>query len=130
MNTSNGKKRPIVIGESNFLTGRLLVASLQTAGHPAVVGRDGDDVLKLLDMYRPEILILNMNLSRPSGLELLRVLHQRNATVKILATTAPGQAEMRAAAASLGVAAFFEIPFLPDEIRETVERLNGGSHDS
>lgn len=123
---NNQKKRPIVIGESNFLTGRLLVSSLQMAGHPAVVGRDGDDVLKLLDMYRPHILILNLNLSRPSGLELLRLLHQKNATVKILATTAPGQAELRAAAASLGVAAFFEIPFLPEEIQQSVTRLNGG----
>lgn len=123
MNTE--KKRPVIIGENNFLTGRLLVASLQVAGHPAIVARDGDEVIKLLDQYRPELLMLNMNLGRPSGLELLRILHQKNGSLKILATSAPGQAEMRAAAASLGVSAFFEIPFLPEEIRESVRMLVG-----
>lgn len=120
------KPRRVVIGESNFLTGRLLLATLQAAGLPGVVGRDGDGILRLLQMHNPALLVLNMNLSRPSGLELLRVLRQKHAKVRILAVTAPGQAELKAAASSLGVAAFFEFPFAPDELTRQIESLLGG----
>lgn len=112
--------KPIVVAESNFLTGRLIVSSLQAGGHPAVVGRDGDDVLKLLEMYQPDLLVLDMNLGRPNGLELLRTLHQRQVNLKILAATAPGQAELRAAAGSLGVKDFFDFPFSPEELNQRV----------
>lgn len=120
------KSRPVVIGESNFLTGRLLLSTLQAAGLPGVVGRDGDGVLRLLQMHNPALLVLNMNLSRPSGLELLRVLQQKYAKVKILAVTAPGQAELKATASSLGVAAFFEFPFAPEELTLQIEHLLRG----
>ena len=121
------KSRPVVIGESNFLTGRLLLSTLQAAGLPGVVGRDGDGVLRLLQMHNPALLVLNMNLSRPSGLELLRVLQHKHAKVKILAVTAPGQAELKATAGSLGVAAFFEFPFSPEELTLQVEQLLRGA---
>jgi DNA-binding response OmpR family regulator len=117
------KRRPIVVAESNFLTGRLLVASLQAGGRPAVVGRDGDSVLRLLETHAPELLILNMNLARPNGIELLRTIRQRKQNVRILAATAPGQAEVRAAAGALGVSDFMEFPFAPAELNDQVGRL-------
>lgn len=119
------KRTPIVVAESNFLTGRLLVASLQAGGRPAVVGRDGDAVLRLLDAHSPELLILNMNLARPNGIELLRTIRQSKKNVRVLAATAPGQAELRAAAGALGVVDFMEFPFAPAELSEHVARLVG-----
>ncbi len=117
------KRRPIVVAESSFLTGRLLVASLQAAGRPAVVGRDGDSVLRLLDTHAPDLLILNINLARPNGIELLRTIKQRKQNLTILAATAPGQAEVRAAAGALGVSEFMEYPFSPAELNDQVARL-------
>jgi DNA-binding NtrC family response regulator len=126
MASTNPTRRPILIAETNFVTARLLLASLQAAGHPAVVARSGDEVLKFIDKYRPELLVLNMNLGRPSGLELLRTLHQRDSMIKVLAATGAGQAEMKAAASSLGVKAFFEFPFVPaDFARRVAEMLSG-----
>lgn len=120
---SSKKAKPIIVAESNFLTGRLLVASLQAAGHTAIVARDGDDVLKLMEMYSPDVLLLNMNLSRPGGVELLRTLQAREPRLKILASTATGQSELKASAKSLGVKGFFDMPFTPAEIAAQVEQL-------
>lgn len=115
--------KPIIVAETNFLTARLLVASLQSAGHSAIAARDGDDVLKLLEMYSSDVLLLNMNLSRPSGMELLRTLQQKHAKLKILASTAHGQSDLKAAASSLGVRGFYELPFVPAELNEQVRQL-------
>lgn len=119
------KPKPIVVAESNFLTGRLILSALQSAGHSAVVARSGDEVLRLIDQHQPEVLVLNMNLARPSGLELLRTLQQRQVKVKILAATAVGQAELKASAGTLGVSGFFEFPFSPTELSERVGQLIG-----
>ena len=120
----NKAGRPIVVAESNFLTARLISATLQGTGHATAVGRFGDEVLRLIDRHHPAVLVLNMNLARPSGLEFLRMLQQRNIRMNILAAVAPGQPELRAAAASLGVADFFEIPFSPEDLASRVETLN------
>lgn len=120
---SSKKPKPIIIAESNFLTGRLLAASLQSSGYTAIVAPYGEDVLKLLDMYSPDVLLLNMNLSRPGGVELLRTLQARGPRLKILASTAAGQSELKASATSLGVSGFFEMPFSPDELTAQVQQL-------
>jgi DNA-binding response OmpR family regulator len=120
---SSKKQKPIIIAESNFLTGRLLAATLQSSGYMAIVAPYGEDVMKLLDMYSPDVLLLNMNLSRPSGVELLRTLQTRDPHLKILASTAAGQSELKASATSLGVRGFFEMPFCPDELTAQVHQL-------
>ncbi len=117
--------KPVIVAESNLLTGRLIAATLQQGGHQAILAKDGDDVLKLLETHSPDVLLLNLNMTRPSGVELLRVLNQRNARLKILASTAPGQADLKTAASSLGVSGFFEAPFDPQELTEQVNTLLG-----
>jgi DNA-binding response OmpR family regulator len=121
--SATDRRHPIIIAESNFLTARLLAASLQGARHPIAIGRDGDQAIKLLELHGARTLVLNMNLSRPSGLEFLRSLRQRRPDVQVLAITAPGQSELRAAARSLGISEFFEIPFSPEELVRRVERM-------
>lgn len=119
------KKVPVIIAESNFLTARLLSATLQGAGYPTAVARFGDEVLSLVEKHHADLLVIDMNLARPSGLELLRSLQQKGITLTILAGLTPGQSELRAAAAPLGVSEFFELPFLPQELAGRVAALRG-----
>jgi|GEM_PF-3432536 len=117
---------PIVIAEDNFVTARLLASSLQAAGRTTVIARDGDEVVALIKKHSPDLLLLNMNLTRPSGVELLRTLQLHQSRMRVLALTTPGQADVRSAASSLGVAGFFEVPFYPAELGERVRILLGG----
>lgn len=112
---------PVVVAEDNFLTARLIAACLQQAGQSVVLARTGDDVLNLVQKYDPDLVLLNLNLIRPSGVELLRFLQPRRDRLKILAMTAPGQADLKSAATGLGVGAFFETPFFPQELASTVK---------
>lgn len=116
---------PVVVAESNFLTARLIAATLQGTGQTTAVGRFGDEVLRLIERHKATVLVLNMNLARPSGLEFLRMLQQRDIKLRILAAVAAGQPELRAAATSLGVSDFFEIPFNPEDLAARVAALTG-----
>lgn len=112
---------PIVVGEDNYLTARLIAASLARANHPVVVARDGDEVLRLVAKYGPDVLLLNMNIARPNGSQVLRLL-QSYPRLKILAFSPPGQAEMRQSAHGLGVP-YLETPFHPVELANTVRLM-------
>lgn len=115
----------VVVAEDNFLTSHLIVATLEKAGYRAVAGRDGDEVWRLVDKHRPRLLIVNLNLSRPSGMELLRSIRKEHAQLRAIAFLAPSQADLRALAAGFGAEAFFESPFDPAALVAEVERLTG-----
>ena len=114
---------PIVIAESDFLTGTLLAAALEASGHRALITRDGDHLLELIAAHAPELLVLSMNLARPGGVQMLRKLRQKNMPLRILATTRAGQTNLRATAKTLGVTAFLELPFSPDDLQRQIEQL-------
>ena len=125
MINSSGSAAAVVVAEDNFLTSHLLVATLSKAGYRAEVGRDGDSVTKLVRELRPRVLVINLNLSRPSGMELLRTLRPLDSGMRVVAFLAPGQADLKPQALTLGADVFFEPPFEPATLVREVERLMG-----
>lgn len=115
----------VVVAEDNFLTAHLIVAALEKAGYRAFAGRDGDEVWGLVAEHRPRVLIVNLNLSRPSGMELLRSLNKEHRNLRAIAFLAPAQADLRPQAAAFGAEAFFEPPFDPAALIAEVARLAG-----
>jgi DNA-binding NtrC family response regulator len=112
-----------VVGESNFLTSRLLLSALHSAGHNAVAGRNGDEIAALIAKYDVSVLVLNLNLARPGGLEFLRQLQVQHPQIRVAAATATGQSDLKLAAAALGVSMFFELPFCPTQLTGNIDRL-------
>ncbi|MBI2212555.1 MAG: response regulator [Acidobacteria bacterium] len=125
MGENAGGTTTVIVAEDNFLTAHLIVATLEKAGYRAIAGRDGDEVSRLIGTHRPRVLIVNLNLSRPSGMELLRTLRKAYAELRAIAFLAPTQADLRAQAAGLGAESFFESPFDPSALVAEVERLAG-----
>lgn len=117
------REPPVLIGEDNFLTARLLAAVLQNEGRTVVIARDGEEVLRNVVKHQPRLLVLNMNLCRPSGMEVLRVLQPHREKLQIIAFTAPGQGDLRAAASTLGAGVFFEMPFYPAELADRIRLM-------
>lgn len=119
--------RPIIVAESDFLTGTVVVAAIEAVGRRAVIARDGETLLGLIEKHAPDLLILSMNLARPGGVQMLRSLQQKNVQLTILATTRVGQANLRATARTLGVTAFLELPFLPEELHQQIDQILGAA---
>ena len=115
----------VIVAEDNFLTAHLIVAALEAVGVPAAMGRFGDQVLSLVDEYRPQIVVLNLNFSRPSGLELLRVLRADEHGLKVVVLINPGQADMKPQAQAYGAHSFFMNPFDPADLASGVLDLLG-----
>ena len=125
MNESDLQDYPILVIEDDFLKARLLVASLQTylGTRQVHVARDGDQAFRIIRDYDPNVILLNMNLSRPSGVEFLRLLyHNRSGTngIQIVAMTQRGQGDLKNAASTLGARHFVESPYAPAELSSKI----------
>lgn len=119
-------KTTILIAEENFLTARLLSATLAGAGLQCLHARNGDEAIDLALEHRPALLLLNLNFARPNGVELIRSLRTLGVATPILGMTLPGQADLRSAASALGVRSFLESPFDPSEVPTRVDYVMGG----
>lgn len=121
----------ILVIEDDFLKARLLVASLQThlGTRHVFVARDGDQAFNLIREHDPDVILLNMNLARPSGVEFLRLLHQnRNGKgFNIVAMTQRGQGDLRSAASTFGAMHFVEAPYSPTDLSASVGRAAKGA---
>lgn len=133
MMTGNRQNREsqILVIEDDFLKARLLVASLQThlGTRRIFVARDGDQAFSMIRDHDPDVILLNMNLSRPSGVEFLRLL-QTNSNgheFSIVAMTQRGQGDLRTAASTFGATHFIESPYSPTDLSASVGRAAKGA---
>lgn len=115
----------IVLWEDDPVRQPLLAAMLEAAGLPVVRPRRAEQALALASAESTEVLVLDANVTRPSGAEFLRELSHRRrgrppATVALLQ---PGQACLRATLRHLGAERIVNEPFAPAELIRAVRSL-------
>ncbi len=117
--------RTILLWEDDPVRQPLLAAMLESAGLPVARPRRAEEALALASLESIEVLVLDANVTRPSGAEFLRELSHRRrgrppATVALLQ---PGQACLRATLRHLGAERIVNEPFAPAELVGAVRTL-------
>ena len=94
---------------------------LEREGFRAIMLARADWVVPAVELHRPDVVILDVNLPGASGLDVLGVLERRWPSLPLVVMTAFGGPGSGAEARRLGAAAYLEKPFrmgtLVDEIR-------------
>jgi DNA-binding NtrC family response regulator len=70
-----------------------------------------------------DLIILDIRMPSPGGVELLRSARERDPTVAVLMITAFPSVEIAVECMKLGAADYVTKPFIPEDLRSTVERL-------
>ena len=96
------------------ITGRLLTR----AGFRVVTARDGVDALQLLDVERPDVILLDIEMPRMDGFEFTKTIKgdPRNAHIPIVMITSRTAEKHRNRARELGVDLFLGKPFQEEEL--------------
>ncbi len=110
--TSSAK---VLIVEDDTHIRRLLRAALQRAGHEVVEAANAREGLSLLDIERPEIVLLDLGLPDRDGLELIQLIRARS-QAPILVISAREQSEEKVAALDLGADDYVTKPFDTEEL--------------
>src|SRR3546814_10037680 len=94
---------------------RLLRATMQRAGHTVVEAADARQAIALLDIERPDIVLLDLGLPDRDGLELIEPVRLRSAATLIVVSAREDSAE-KVAALDLGADDYITKPFDTDEL--------------
>ncbi len=105
---------PIVVeAVADFLRGQ---------GYHVETAGDGGDALEMLATGNYSVMIIDVNMPRTSGFELLRSIKQRNLDVVVIVVTGYGTIENAVDAVKMGAFEYLTKPVIDDEIRVAVER--------
>jgi two-component system NtrC family sensor kinase len=115
------KERILIIEDSEDIVTFLTESILHPNGYDTSVSRDGEDGLRRALEDRPDLILLDLNLPRMTGMEILKVLHKRGAATPVILMTFYGSEEIAVEAFRLGVKNYIVKPFKSHEVIDAVE---------
>lgn len=105
----------VLVIEDDTHIRRLLRAALQRAGHRAVEAANAREGLSLLDIDKPDAVLLDLGLPDRDGLELIQAIKARS-NVPLLVVSAREEASEKVAALDLGADDYLTKPFDTEEL--------------
>ena len=95
----------LVDDEKDFV--ETIVFWLKTKGYAVDVAYDGKTALGMIDERRPKIVFLDINMPGMDGIETLRLIRQKYASLPVIMLTAYGTEKKLGEAKKLGISGFF-----------------------
>jgi DNA-binding response OmpR family regulator len=115
----------IVDDEPNIVTS--LEFLMKRNGYETLVARDGDEALRAVEAFRPDLLLLDVMLPRRDGFEVCQRLRADGWTeLKIIMLTAKGREAEIAKGMDVGADSYVTKPFSTRELVDHVARILEG----
>ena len=118
------EKRRLLIAEDEESIIASLEFLMRQASHEVRTARDGDEALRLVDEFQPDLVLLDLMLPRRSGLEVCGAIRAgvRCGATRVLMLTAKGGAGEIARGLAAGADDYLVKPF---STRDLVSRVRG-----
>lgn len=122
--TERRARRVLVADDEPFIL-ELIVTRLELAGYETRAARDGAQALDRLADFRPEAMVLDINMPMLDGFGVLKNMRAQGLTDKVptMVLTARNAAEDVATAIQLGAKDYLSKPFRDDQLIARVGRL-------
>ncbi|MEZ5543286.1 MAG: sigma 54-interacting transcriptional regulator [Pseudomonadota bacterium] len=119
---SNSEKPRILLVDDDSSLLRLLSMRLSAAGYAVSAVESGEQALAQLPLFRPQLIITDLQMSGMDGITLFGQVHKRNPGLPVLILTAHGTIPDAVDATSRGVFSYLTKPFNSKVLLEHVER--------
>ena len=120
-------ERILIIEDNEDIVTFLADNILHPHGYDTLVALDGQEGLRRAVEDNPDLILLDLNLPRMTGLEILKALQKRGSGVPVILMTFYGSEEIAVDAFRLGVKNYIVKPFKSQEVLEAVESALGES---
>ncbi len=101
---------------------------VEDAGHDAESASQGVTALSALKSTSFDLVLLDVNLDRESGLDLLLKIQMQAPGLPVVVFTAAATAPVELEAMRRGALDFWEKPFAPDQLRDVLSRVQKTAH--
>ena len=102
-----------------------LAGVLEPTGHSCEMFTVPEQAVQLYDGQHYDIVITDMKMPGMNGIEVLRLIRERNPAAKVIIITGYGDAEGAMSAVKFGAYAFFCKPINVAELIEMIEKIDG-----
>lgn len=92
----------VLIVEDDRALGQYLKRGMEMEGHGVTWAGDGDEALREVMSHPPDLMLLDLNLPKRDGADVLEIVHRLYAGVCVLVLTGRGQVEERVRCLNLG----------------------------
>jgi DNA-binding response OmpR family regulator len=113
----------ILLAEDDVSLGNFVRKGLEAEQHQVYLSHAGDEVEYLLGNQEYDLLILDLNLPRVDGVQILRRIRSQNNSVPVLVLTARNKVEDRVTLLDLGADDYLVKPFSFSELSARVRAL-------
>ncbi len=113
----------LLIAEDDPALGRFLAHGLKQEGHEVTMATDGEMAIEAATRELPDMALLDLNLPRRDGTEVLEFLRSLNCEAPILILTARQEPETRLRCLEMGADDFMQKPFSFAELRARCRAL-------
>ena len=124
------RERVMLIDDEEAITANLS-SFLERAGFDVAIATDGEDALRQIPLFHPELIVLDVLMPRMDGREVLRRLREANNWTPVILLTQVGGSTERAMAIEEGADDYLNKPFDPYEliarIRSVLRRARPGT---
>lgn len=110
----NGQSKVLIVEDDAHIR-RLLRGALQRAGHAVAEGATAREGLSLVDIEKPDVVLLDLGLPDRDGLELVPLIKSRSSATLLVVSAREDTAE-KVAALDLGADDYITKPFDTDEL--------------
>jgi len=114
-------ERILIIEDNEDVVTFLTDNILHPNGYQTLVSNDGQEGLRRALEERPDLILLDLNLPRMTGMEVLTVLQKRGSDIPVILMTFYGSEEIAVEAFRLGVKNYIVKPFKSREVLDAVE---------
>jgi DNA-binding NtrC family response regulator len=112
----------ILIADDDAASRRLLDVRLRALGYDTIMAADGEDALIALRQESPALMLLDLQMPRMGGMEVLRALRRDAVDLRVIVITAHGSVEAAVEAMREGAYDFLPKPFDPHHLEIVVRK--------
>ena len=119
----------ILVADDSATILAMVSTRLARAGYEVVTATRGDDALRLVQEYQPQLALLDVEMPGLDGVEVTRLIRADEELAETLVVLLTGLSEESEIAAGLaaGADAYLTKPFSPQDLQAQVEKLIGAA---